>query len=71
MMQVPAARVRAVAPVTVHTPGVAEWKDTGRPEEAVALSGTVTPAAALPGWVNVMLWVAFTRNDRVMSGAAA
>ena len=48
-----------------------EWKDTGRPEEAVARSGTVTPAAAPPGWVNVMVWVAFTRNDRVTCVAAA
>ena len=71
MMQVPAARVRAVFPDTVHTPGVAEWKDTGRCEEAVAVSGTVTPAAAPPGWVNVMVWVAFTRNDRVIPMAAA
>ena len=71
MTQVPAARVRAASPDTLHTPRVAEWKDTGRPEDALAVSGTMTPEAAPPGWVNEMVWGSFTRNDRVICVAAA
>ena len=51
MVQLPGARVVAVAPETVQTAGVAELKDTGRLEvaEAVRVTGVPTwPAAGVP-----------------------
>ena len=41
MAQVPAATSVSVVPLTVHTLGVVEAKDTGKPEEAVATRGAV------------------------------
>jgi hypothetical protein len=38
IVQVPAWRKLTVEPSTVHTDGVAEDKETGSPEEAVAVS---------------------------------
>ena len=72
MVQVPAARVvTLMGPETLQTAGVAERKLTRRPEVAVALMVTRTPAVAPPGWTKLIVWVALTRNDRVVSGAAA
>ena len=66
----PAARGVTVDPETAQTAGVPERKDTGRPEEAVALSGTATPASALPGCVNLIVCVCWTWIDRVAGTAA-
>ena len=41
MEQLPAATSVKVVPLTVHTLGVVEAKDTGKPEEAVATRGAV------------------------------
>ena len=38
MEQVPAATSVSVVPLTVHTPGVVEAKDTGKPEEAITVA---------------------------------
>ena len=71
MVQVPAARVVRLDPVTVQSAGVPERKATGRPEVAVAVRVTFVPAAAPPGWAKVIIWVAWTWSDCVTSGAGA
>ncbi len=59
-----------VDPEMVQTVGLPERKDTGRPEEAVALSGTATPASALPGGKKLIVCVCWTWIDRVAGTAA-
>ena len=70
MVHRPAARGVTVDPETVQTAGVPDWKDTGRSEEAVAVSGTGTRASALPGCANLIVCVCWTWIDRVAGTAA-
>ena len=59
IVQVPAVTNVSNPPlVIVHTPGVAEVKDTASPEVAAAASVGVVPKFCAPGLLNVMVCVA-------------
>jgi hypothetical protein len=49
MVQVPAVRSVTDEPVTEHTDSVADENDTGRPDDAVALTVTGEFANVVPG----------------------
>ena len=73
MVQVPAVTVVTTVPDTVHTEGLAERKDTGRPEDAEATGVTGTPASASGGGPKLMVCgcrPARTGKVRAMSLAA-
>ena len=55
-MHVPAATVVTVEPVTVHTNGVSDLKNTGRPGgDADAVRGTGVPTVTSGGWSKVIV----------------
>ena len=70
MAHLPAARGVTVDPETVQIAGLPDEKDTGRPEEAVAVSGTATPASALPGCAKLIVCARWTWIERVAGMAA-
>ena len=72
MVHTPAARAVAVVPETVHTGRLPERKATGRPEDAVAISGTRAPALAAEGavkWMSCGCGPAWISSERATSGA--
>jgi hypothetical protein len=74
MVHVPGVIVVTVVPETLHTAGVPEPNDTGRPDEAEADKVTGTPTVASGGWEKVIVCAFFpatTWNDLATSGAGA
>ena len=72
MVQVPAARVMTAVPDAVHTAGLAERRDTGRPEDATAAGVTGTPARASGGGPKVMCCGCFpARTGKVRATSRA
>ena len=60
--QVPAVRIVAVVPDTVHTDAVVEVRVTDRPEVADAVSATEAVAVVVSeGWVNEIVWFAVAK----------
>jgi hypothetical protein len=60
MVQVPAALIVTVLPLTVHTVVVVDAKVTASPEEAVAFTvNGATPKVELATAPNVIVWLAF------------
>ena len=71
MVQVPAAAIVTVAPVTVQTPVVVEAKLTGKPDVAVALtSNGGSPYVLLLISGNVMVWLLRAAADAKIACAA-
>jgi hypothetical protein len=69
--QVPAVRKVAVAPLTVHTLGVVEAKETVSPEVAVAESVNGVPTVCVPGLAKVMVCAVRTVTVAVIEAVTA
>ena len=72
IVHTPAASAVAVVPETVHTGRLPERKATGRPEDAVAISGTRDPARAAGGALKSITCgcaPAWISSERATSGA--